>query len=114
MSDVERVKNWLGKDLADLLTFEEAVVPGKGSYILLRPKEYLATDDFAKIAKKVNEHNGEYISYGKESHFRVAKEASKKFDNLRPLDVAVERLEENVRELKAKIRELRGRLATEK
>ena len=57
------------KDLEDMLLFEE-----KEEYIVIRPRQYLGSDNFAKIASIVRDQGGEYISAGKESHFRVPRE----------------------------------------
>ncbi|NIW11423.1 MAG: hypothetical protein GWN33_13415 [Gammaproteobacteria bacterium] len=57
------------KDLEDMLLFEE-----KEEYIVIRPRQYLGSDNFAKIASIIRDQGGEYISAGKESHFRVPRE----------------------------------------
>ncbi len=57
------------KELEDMLTFEET-----GEYIVIKPRRYLGSDNFAKIASIVRDSGGEYISAGKESHFRVPRE----------------------------------------
>lgn len=66
---VEDVKMLFSKDLEDMLTFEE-----KDEYIVIRPRQYLGSDNFAKIASIIRGVGGEYISAGKQSHFRVPKE----------------------------------------
>jgi len=45
----------------------------KGDYIIIKPKQFLGSDNFAKIASAVRGMGGEYISQGKDSHFRVPK-----------------------------------------
>jgi len=50
------------------LSFEE-----KGDYIIIKPKQFLGSENFAKIASAVRGMGGEYISAGKDSHFRVPK-----------------------------------------
>jgi len=50
------------------LSFEE-----KGEYIIIKPKQFLGSENFAKIASAVRGMGGEYISAGKDSHFRVPK-----------------------------------------
>ncbi|MFQ6073761.1 MAG: hypothetical protein ACE5KC_00945 [Candidatus Bathyarchaeia archaeon] len=57
------------KDLEDMLLFEE-----KEEYVVIRPRQYLGSENFAKIASIVRDQGGEYISAGKESHFRVPRE----------------------------------------
>ncbi len=56
------------EDLENLLTFEE-----KGDYIMIKPRQFLGSENFAKIASAVRGMGGEYISAGKDSHFRVPK-----------------------------------------
>ena len=65
-SIVDSVKAKFPKDLGDLLLFEE-----KEQFIEIRPRQYLGSDNFAKIAAIVRDQGGEYVSAGKESHFRV-------------------------------------------
>lgn len=56
-------------DLHDMLNFQV-----EGEYVTMRPKAYLASDVFRRIAAIVqNELNGHYISQGANSHFRVKK-----------------------------------------
>jgi hypothetical protein len=56
------------EDLEALLSFEE-----KSDYIMVKPKQFLGSENFAKIASAVRGMGGEYISAGKDSHFRVPK-----------------------------------------
>ncbi|MFB0567240.1 MAG: hypothetical protein ACETVM_01475 [Candidatus Bathyarchaeia archaeon] len=63
------VRTLFPKDLEDMLLFEE-----KEEYIVIRPRQYLGSDNFAKIASIIRDQGGEYISAGKESHFRVPRE----------------------------------------
>jgi hypothetical protein len=65
---IESVQKWFPKDLEEMLTFEDA-----GDYIMIKPRQYLGSENFAKIAAIVRDNGGEYISAGKESHFRVPK-----------------------------------------
>ena len=55
------------EELESRLGFEE-----KGDFIIIKPKAFLGTN-FAKIASAVKGMGGEYISAGKDSHFRVPK-----------------------------------------
>jgi hypothetical protein len=66
---LQRVSLLFPDNLRDLLDFEE-----KEEYIVIKPRRYLGSDNFAKIASIVRDAGGEYISAGKESHFRVSKE----------------------------------------
>ena len=56
------------EDLEARLSFEE-----KGEFIVIKPKSFLGSDNFAKIALTIRGMGGEYISAGKDSHFRVPK-----------------------------------------
>jgi len=57
-------------DLAGMLYFEATE-----DWTLIRPREYLGPDNFRRIAAIVRDTlNGEYVSAGKESYFRVARE----------------------------------------
>ena len=56
------------EELEARLNFEE-----KGDYIIIKPKQFLGSENFAKIASAVRGMGGEYISAGKDSHFRVPK-----------------------------------------
>ena len=56
------------EELEARLSFEE-----KGDYIIIKPKQFLGSENFAKIASAVRGMGGEYISAGKDSHFRVPK-----------------------------------------
>jgi len=70
MSNVEVVKGAFGND-ADYLTFEE-----KEDYIKVSPRQFLGTELFARIGATVRELDGDYVSAGKESHFRIPKKQS--------------------------------------
>ena len=65
---LEDIRMMFPEDLDALLSFEE-----KGDYIIIKPRQYLGSDNFAKIASAVRGIGGEYISAGKDSHFRVFK-----------------------------------------
>jgi len=66
---VADIRTMFPKELEDMLTFEET-----GKYIVIKPRQYLGSENFAKIASLVRSAGGEYISAGKESHFRVLRE----------------------------------------
>lgn len=74
MSDVEVITNSFPKYLADLLTFTE-VSDEKGDFVKVKPRQFLGSENFAKIASIVRELGGDYISAGKQSHFRLYKKA---------------------------------------
>ena len=65
---IEDIKMMFPEDLENLLSFEE-----KEDYIIIKPRQFLGSENFAKIASKVREIGGDYVSAGKESHFRILK-----------------------------------------
>jgi len=68
LSPIQKVEVAFPDDLKNMLSFTES-----DEYITIKPRQYLGSENFAKIASIVREIGGEYISAGKESHFRVAK-----------------------------------------
>ena len=66
--NLEKYKNWFPKELEELLDISETE-----DYVIFTPRQYLGSDNFAKIATIVRDNQGEYISQGKESHFRYRK-----------------------------------------
>jgi hypothetical protein len=54
------------EDTASRLTFEV-----KGDYHIIKPKAFLGSDKFHEINKTIRSLGGEYISAGKESHWRI-------------------------------------------
>ena len=69
---IDDIRMMFPKELEDLLTFEE-----EQNYIVIKPRQYLGHENFAKVASIVRGAGGEYISAGKESHFRIPREESK-------------------------------------
>lgn len=65
---IEDIRIAFPEDLESLLSFEE-----KDDYIVVKPRQFLGSENFAKIASAVRGMGGEYISAGKASHFRVSK-----------------------------------------
>ncbi len=65
---IEDVRMMFPEELDNLLNFEE-----KGDYIIIKPRQFLGSENFAKIASTVRGIGGEYISAGRDSHFRVPK-----------------------------------------
>ncbi len=65
---VEDVRMSFPPDLESLLNIEE-----RNDYIIIKPRQFLGSENFAKIASTVRGMGGEYISAGKDSHFRVPK-----------------------------------------
>jgi hypothetical protein len=66
---VDDVRTLFPKDLEDMLLFEE-----KKDYIVIKPRQYLGSENFAKIASVIRDEGGEYVSAGKDSHFRLPRE----------------------------------------
>jgi len=58
--------NIFSKELADMLTFEE-----NKDWVIVKPKSFLGSENFSRIAAIVRDNKGEYISAGRESHFRL-------------------------------------------
>jgi len=65
---LDEIRMSFPEELESRLSFEE-----KGDYMIIKPKQFLGSENFAKIASAVRGMGGEYISAGKESHFRVPK-----------------------------------------
>lgn len=65
---VDDIRLAFPEELEALLSFQE-----KGDFIMVKPRQFLGSENFAKIASAVRGLGGEYISAGKESHFRVPK-----------------------------------------
>jgi len=65
---VDNVRLAFPEDLEAMLSFQD-----KSDYIMVKPKQFLGSENFAKIASTVRGLGGEYISAGKDSHFRVPK-----------------------------------------
>ncbi|MCJ7560189.1 hypothetical protein MUO79_06175 [Candidatus Bathyarchaeota archaeon] len=62
---IEDIRMMFPENLDSLVNFEE-----KEDYIIVKPRQFLGPD-FVKIASAVRGMGGEYISAGKDSHFRV-------------------------------------------
>ena len=65
---IRNIKKNFPKDLEKLLDFKE-----EAQYVIIKPKQFLGSENFAKIASITRELGGEYISAGRDSHFRVSK-----------------------------------------
>jgi len=66
---IEDIRMMFTKELEEMLIFED-----KKDFIKVTPRQYLGSDNFAKIASTVREAGGEYISAGRDSHFRIPKQ----------------------------------------
>jgi hypothetical protein len=67
---IQDVRMAFPEELENMLSIEE-----KEDYIMIKPKGFLGSENFAKIASTVRGLGGEYISAGRDSHFRVYKRA---------------------------------------
>jgi hypothetical protein len=65
---IEDIRMLFPEELDNMLAFED-----KGDYVMIKPKQFLGSENFAKIASTVRGIGGEYISAGRDSHFRVYK-----------------------------------------
>ena len=65
---IDDIRMSFPEELEARLSFDE-----KGEYIIIKPKQFLGSENFAKIASAVRGMGGEYISAGKDSHFWVPK-----------------------------------------
>jgi hypothetical protein len=75
------IKAMFDQYLQDHLNFIEE----KG-FVILKPKEYLGSENFAKVIAIVKKNGGEYVSAGKESHFRFQKAYDGSKQELAPLE----------------------------
>jgi hypothetical protein len=64
--NVEQAQALFPEALRDLLSFEQ-----QGNYIVIRPRQFLGSENFSEIGRIIRENGGEYISAGKQSHFRI-------------------------------------------
>jgi len=63
---IDDIRIMFPENLENMLSFEE-----KEDYVIVKPRQFLGSDNFAKIASIVRGIGGDYISAGKESHFRI-------------------------------------------
>ncbi|MBN1784313.1 MAG: hypothetical protein JW815_01050 [Candidatus Bathyarchaeota archaeon] len=66
--DINDVKQAFSTELTDVLLFGE-----NEKFIIVKPRRFLGSDNFAKIASIVRDLGGEYVSAGRNSHFNVPK-----------------------------------------
>jgi hypothetical protein len=68
---VAEIKLRLG-ELSEMLNFDDE---SSAQYVIVRPKQFLGSENFAKIASTIkNELGGQYVSAGKGSHFLIPKQ----------------------------------------
>lgn len=65
---MSNIKMLFPEDLEIMLYFTD-----EEDYIVVKPRQFLGSDNFAKVASIIREIGGDYISAGKDSHFRVSK-----------------------------------------
>ena len=65
---IETVRSLFSEDLAKLLLFQD-----QRDHVILKPRRFLGTEYFSRIAHIVRVNGGEYVSMGKESHFKIRK-----------------------------------------
>jgi hypothetical protein len=63
---LEQVKNLFPVELQDILTFNK-----QENSIIIKPRQYLGSNDFAKVASTIRGAGGQYVSAGKNSHFKI-------------------------------------------
>jgi len=69
ITSIEQLANAFPEDIRKLLAFEQ-----KDDCFIVKPVKFLGSENFAKIANIVRvDLGGEYVSAGKESHFRIPK-----------------------------------------
>jgi hypothetical protein len=66
---VNEVKQAFSPDLVAMLLFDE-----RENFFIVKPRRFLGSDNFAKIASVVRGLGGEYVSSGKNSHFKIPKQ----------------------------------------
>jgi len=54
------------EDLRNLLSFEQ-----RADTLIIKPRQFLGSENFAKTANIVKQHGGEWVSNGKDSHFKI-------------------------------------------
>lgn len=66
---ISDVKALFPVELENLLIFED-----KSTFVRVKPRQFLGTEYFSRIASIVREAGGEYVSAGKDSHFVIPKD----------------------------------------
>lgn len=62
----EDVKTMLGSEITKYLAISQ-----HEQTIVIKPRQFLGRDLFGKIARKIREMGGVYVSAGKQSHFEI-------------------------------------------
>ena len=64
--DIEGLKDEFSKEWQEHLDFSR-----EDEYFMVKPKHYLGSDQFGELASIIRDLGGEYVSAGKDSHFRI-------------------------------------------
>ena len=64
--NIKNPLDYLPEDIATRLTAEV-----KGNFWIIKPKQFLGSENFATLASEIRGMGGEYCSMGKDSHFKV-------------------------------------------
>jgi hypothetical protein len=67
-SSIQEVREMFSKELEEMLFFEDT-----DECIIIKPRRFLGSENFAKIASIVRGAGGEYVSAGRDSHFKISK-----------------------------------------
>ena len=67
--NLNEIKRAFSSELVGMLLFEE-----NADFIIIKPRRFLGSENFARIASVVRDLGGEYVSAGRNSHFKIAKE----------------------------------------
>jgi hypothetical protein len=70
--DAKNIVEKFPEDLRDILSFE-----CQADAVIIKPRQFLGSENFAKTASIVKTQGGNYVSAGKGSHFRIPIKASK-------------------------------------
>jgi len=62
----EKIRELFPENLRGLLSFK-----GQADAVIIKPRQFLGSENFAKIVDIVKQQGGEYVSAGKDSHFRI-------------------------------------------
>lgn len=92
VSGIKELESKLGKD-SNLFELSIITVPQKGHYVKMKSKQFLPTPEFNKTFSFVKNLGGEYVSLGKNSHFRVpiSQEQVTSLQNVSPLVTEIRR-----------------------
>jgi hypothetical protein len=64
--DAQNITEKFPEDLRGILSFE-----CQADVIIIKPRQFLGSETFAKVVDIVKQQGGEYVSAGKDSHFKI-------------------------------------------